>query len=431
MGCFAREGAAYLVESPGDDGSVQRAAVRALADAREGAEGDPRVSTCRVEGDALYVHPRGGATAWWRTDGRVRRIDAGAPTRLARAPGDRVILASEGTVGLLGEERLARAALRSDGPEAALLALQREALAHGAPRDLGVLVFDLGDDDVPPRTPRPAGSRDAARRWADETLDAMRDGACVPSLRHLDAVDAQLAGITLPRDAWECLLAADMLPASWSDDPARGFLGRATSRTLAEADAPRLIARLLSEGAMLFDHEPSWDGERVRTQWHPVHAIPSRLHDLRIFAADTDAVATAEALGRELAVRLAPFGWCAPARTLWVIADHTERSLFPALAPFWPRPIQRDLAWELCVPGLQGDTRGAPVYDVDAWLAAVVSAEARWRFDVSPFDDARPHPFGDLPSPFAPLLSIADVGATPLGVSAAGVVLLLANAGIS
>lgn len=234
-------------------------------------------------------------------------------------------------------------------------------------------------------------------------------------------------------EAWEAMIARALLPLDYVDDPLRRF------------------ARW---------ERPEAGGEPAPG---PREALPPTRAACVAIASDARAVATAEALGREVALRLAPWGVRAGPAVTWLVGASplppplggngfaAIRGALETLAWAWARSprvaryalrdrssarrerlralrLERDERW-------LGVRRGDEAHDASAPLAGLFRAMELWAFASGEFlhvsrAAARMHRLpealvgarvGGLPSPFEPLAALYELGYGLGPVTAEGV----------
>lgn len=291
----------------------------------------------------------------------------------------------------------------------------------------------------------PARANTAARHWDLARRVAANAGRPVrPHLREAWAVADRY-----PREPWLPLIEAGLLPASWADDPARGFVwsrdrfrgiyrgwsaaGSLRIETMVgdELLIPPRWAEGLDEPGMLVSRE-----DRGPVTYVP--ALAARPTDPLLavaLAADAENVIRAEALALEVAERLVPWGAEPVVRVGWELLPpgaalglnvgmlRVRRFLDAVGASVTRLALDagelRDLTDRACdaVPshtasGEAHPAEGARAFVIDntAWVRAARAGER------AP-GDAPPalRRFADLANPFDPLLEVMAAGYSTMG----------------
>lgn len=266
-----------------------------------------------------------------------------------------------------------------------------------------------------------------------------------PSRARLDEALA-VAAAAPPGGAWEALAAAGLVPDSWVDDPARGFVGESfpwvgvyvrDSKGFAilssNEDRARWRRARLSEvrggspgDAMTFEWAPSIGQGFYRPllQARPSNALAAAL------AADAGTVPLAEELALESVRRLVPWGARPPRRVGWVLesaASEVNRvgmPFFSALDVAF-RAVNEAATWRVrsevsdassaLVPHGETTPDGAARWNPRGVVRFAMEGHALWgRMGSEPVaakhGALRRRRFRDLPDPFVPVLELAALG---------------------
>lgn len=276
---------------------------------------------------------------------------------------------------------------------------------------------------LPHRTQRALAYEVAAELWSSHTGVATTQYELVPrALARKDVARALTARL------WETYVARGLVPASWADDPLRGFV-----RGDVRVDARSKLERLFDPASC--------------------EARPGFL-DAVILAADPRGVVAAEALARQVVVALGPWGAPAPTRVVWRFTeiDATQRvrshESFPGgqWASFCATHSlggRRGMSpeQERLRASIVGDDRadalrweGAAVVDFVHWRRWVAASQLGLRVSV-PERVTEPcvralegRAFAELPDPFTPLVDLWWRGYGLEAVGSEAVVLLAARA---
>lgn len=257
-----------------------------------------------------------------------------------------------------------------------------------------------------------AARRDArAHRAASDLVHGRICGACASGLSLATTPCARCGDtrrvdpVADPAEAWEALVAADVLPRDAAAHPARRFASELGPRCLPHcAPRPGGGARHSYRCPHFGEFDPATQRD---THARASLAHPATGHGVVVFAGAWGAVVTAEALARELCARLAPWGCPQPPSVLWRVVDVRTWEWTPPAALLDAR---RDLSGTGLATGREQEdrlfvalrARQRFVVSTAGWIASFAAAATAWDAMLADGDVFRRRPSGDRLGPRPP-----------------------------